>query len=60
MIDNPAGPKPGFYRVGKRLDTNGNVQGGWGPWIPIPDWFSGKTSTAQSRWRIWMETATSS
>jgi hypothetical protein len=40
MIDNPPGQNQGFYRVGKRLDANGNAQGGWGPWIPIPDWFS--------------------
>ena len=40
MIDNPPGQNQGYYRVGKRLDANGNVTGGWGPWIAIPDWFS--------------------
>lgn len=40
MIDSPAGRNQGFYRVGKQLDANGNILGGWGPWIPIPDWFS--------------------
>ncbi|MCU1261004.1 MAG: hypothetical protein JWO80_3889, partial [Bryobacterales bacterium] len=40
MIDNPPGQNGGFYRVGKRLDAAGNINGGWGPWIPIPDWFS--------------------
>jgi hypothetical protein len=40
MIDNPPGQNAGFYRIGKALDANGNVTGGWGPWIPIPDWFS--------------------
>lgn len=40
MIDNPPGQNQGFYRLGKQLDSNGNVNGGWGPWIPIPDWFS--------------------
>jgi hypothetical protein len=40
MIDNPAGQNAAFYRVGKALDANGNVNGGWGPWISIPDWFS--------------------
>ncbi|HEV7442066.1 MAG TPA: galactose oxidase-like domain-containing protein [Steroidobacteraceae bacterium] len=40
MIDNPAGQNGGFYRVGKAIDVNGNVAGGWGPWITIPDWFS--------------------
>ena len=40
MIDSPPGQNAGFYRVGKALDVNGNVAGGWGPWIPIPDWVS--------------------
>ncbi len=40
MIDNPPEQNQGYYRVGKKLDANGNVQGGWGPWIPIPNWFS--------------------
>jgi hypothetical protein len=40
MIDNPPGQNQGYYRVGKRLDADGNVTGGWGPWIAIPDWFS--------------------
>jgi hypothetical protein len=40
MIDNTPAQNQGYYRVGKALDVNGNVNGGWGPWIPIPDWFS--------------------
>ncbi|PSB26698.1 galactose oxidase-like domain-containing protein [Stenomitos frigidus] len=40
MIDNPPGQNQGFYRIGKRLDVNGNVTAGWGDWIPVPDWFS--------------------
>jgi hypothetical protein len=40
MIDNPAGQNQGFYRIAKAFDLNGNVNGGWGPWLPIPDWFS--------------------
>jgi hypothetical protein len=40
MIDNPAGQNQGFYRIGRQLDAAGNVNGGWGPWIPVPDWFS--------------------
>ena len=40
MIDNPNGQNQGFYRIGKQLDVNGNVNGGWGEWIPVPDWFS--------------------
>jgi hypothetical protein len=40
MIDHPQGGNQGFYRIGKQVDVNGNINGGWGPWIPIPDWFS--------------------
>ncbi len=40
MIDNPNGKNQGFYRIGKQLDVDGNVHGGWSPWIPVPDWFS--------------------
>jgi hypothetical protein len=39
MIDNPVGQNQGYYRVGKKLDADGNVSGGWGPWIAVPDWF---------------------
>jgi hypothetical protein len=40
MVDDPQGRNAGYYRVGKALDKNGNVNGGWGPWIQIPDWFA--------------------
>jgi len=40
MIDHPQGGNQGYYRLGKHLDANGNINGGWGPWTPIPDWFS--------------------
>lgn len=40
MIDAPDGQNQGYYRVGKGLDADGNVTQGWGPWIPVPDWFS--------------------
>ena len=40
MIDNPAGQNQGYYRVGRKLDVDGVVTGGWGDWTPIPDWFS--------------------
>jgi FG-GAP repeat len=49
MIDNPVGQNAGFYRVGKGLDANGNLAGGWGPWIAIPDWFSFEKSTRLHR-----------
>ncbi len=39
MIDNPPGQNQGYYRLGKALDANGKVTGGWTAWMPIPDWF---------------------
>ncbi|WP_369132003.1 galactose oxidase-like domain-containing protein [Modestobacter sp. I12A-02662] len=38
MIDAPEGGNGGYYRVGRQLDTDGTVTGGWGPWIAIPEW----------------------
>ena len=52
MIDNPPGQNQGYYRVGKQLNADGQVTGGWGPWIAIPDWFSFETSTAPSLFPI--------
>lgn len=40
MIDSPPGKNQGYYRIGKALDREGNVTGGWGPWLEVPDWFS--------------------
>ena len=40
IVDNPPGPNRGVYRVGHDVDHDGNVTGGWTPWIDIPDWFS--------------------
>lgn len=39
MIDAPQGQNQALYRIGRSLDDNGNVTGGWGDWIQIPDWF---------------------
>ncbi len=39
MIDNPEGKNQGYYRVGRSLDADGAVTGGWGDWTAIPDWF---------------------
>jgi hypothetical protein len=39
QIDNPIGQNAGYYRVGWNLNAAGNVTGGWGPWIAVPDWF---------------------
>ena len=39
-IDNPEGKNRGMYRVGRNVDAQGQVTGGWTPWLDIPDWFS--------------------
>jgi hypothetical protein len=40
MVDNPPGQNRGLYRIGRGLDDNGIVTGGWTDWIDVPDWFS--------------------
>jgi hypothetical protein len=40
MIDNPPGLNQGYYRVGRHVDADGVIAGGWGPWMAVPDWFS--------------------
>lgn len=40
MVDSAQGQNRGLYRVGKNLNAEGQVTGGWGPWIDIPEWFS--------------------
>jgi Domain of unknown function (DUF1929) len=37
MIDSPAGPNTGWFRVGRGL-VDGAVTAGWGPWQRVPDW----------------------
>jgi hypothetical protein len=39
MVDQGQ-PNRGLYRIGRRLDADGNVTGGWTPWIDVPGWFS--------------------
>ena len=38
-IDNPGGENHGYYRIGRNLDTHGNVTGGWTNPLPVPGWF---------------------
>lgn len=39
QIDNPAALNRGRYKVGRDIDANGAVLGGWSAdWIEIPDW----------------------
>jgi hypothetical protein len=40
-VDHPVpGPNRGFYRVGRNLNSQGNITGAWGAWIEIPNWGS--------------------
>jgi len=40
MVDNGPQGNRGLYRLGRDLDQDGVVTGGWAPWIDVPDWFS--------------------
>lgn len=40
LVDAPPGKNSAYYRVGRNLAADGTVTGGWGPWLPIPDWFA--------------------
>jgi hypothetical protein len=40
LVDAPDEKNAGWYRVGRDLDDQGVVSGGWSPWIEVPDWFS--------------------
>src|SRR5579883_1064438 len=40
QIDNPPQLNRGLYKIGRDLNTDGIVTGGWSDWIEIPDWFS--------------------
>jgi hypothetical protein len=39
MIDNPVGKNRGLYRIGRNLDGEGVVTGGWTDWLDVDDWF---------------------
>jgi len=39
LIDNPVGQNRGLYRVGRALDAEGVVTGGWSDWVEVPDRF---------------------
>ena len=45
-VDHPTpGPNRAFYRIGRKLDSSGNVAG-WGPWVEIPGWLSAENQGA--------------
>jgi hypothetical protein len=40
MVDDGPRENRGMYRIGRTLDADGVVTGGWSPWTDVPDWFS--------------------
>jgi hypothetical protein len=40
MVDGAQQQNRGLYRIGRDLDADATVTGGWTPWIDVPDWFS--------------------
>ena len=51
QIDNPVEQNQAFYKIGKQIDIDGNVTGGWVPdplpngaqgigWLGVPAWFA--------------------
>jgi hypothetical protein len=46
MVDNPVQQNRGVYRVGRKLDGDGNVTAGWSPWTDVPDWFPWENQAA--------------
>ena len=40
VIDDAVGLNRGLFRVGRALDADGVVTGGWTQWTEVPDWFS--------------------
>lgn len=41
-IENPPGENRGYYRIGRDLDSQGQVTGGWTDPVPIPGWWGPK------------------
>jgi hypothetical protein len=46
-----------YHRIGRALDADGAVTGGWSGWRAIPDWGRRRTGAATSRWRTSTATA---
>ncbi|MGH2732543.1 MAG: hypothetical protein ACRDJG_06345 [Actinomycetota bacterium] len=40
QVDNPPGQNQAFYKVGKKLQVDGAIGGGWTSWLGVPGWFS--------------------
>jgi len=45
-VDSGQQPNRAAYRVGRDLDPDGNIVGGWTKWHDIPDWTSNDTQGA--------------
>jgi thermitase len=45
-VDNPVGENRGYYRVGWKLNANGDVTGGWSQPQAIPGWFGAEDQGA--------------
>jgi hypothetical protein len=45
-IDNPSGENHGYYRIGWKLNSNGDVTGGWTQPKLIPGWFGSENQGA--------------
>lgn len=40
QVDNPPGLNRGLYKIGRNLDSKGDINGGWTGWLEVPDWQS--------------------
>ena len=45
-VDNPSGENHGYLRIGRDLDADGNVTGGWSNIKPVPGWFGAENQGA--------------
>ena len=46
MVDSTPQENRGLLRVGHKIDAQGNVIGGWTPWVEVPDWGSWENQDA--------------
>jgi hypothetical protein len=46
MVDDGPQQNRGLYRIGRSLQADATIAGGWTPWIEVPDWFSWQNAGA--------------
>ena len=46
LVDRQPGENQGLYRIGRDIDADGQVRGGWTPWRTVPDWLSSENQGA--------------